>query len=145
MIVLYASLLLLLGALHFLLRRRAVRLERRYSRAAGEADELLRQANFREGSSPRPDPYEGAKRAYRLGLAAEKRDQIEARYTAWQTRAERCGALTARLRRWRGKVLPYAFGLADAAFILVAVEVLTPGGNGPLRALAQSVSTLLGR
>jgi hypothetical protein len=145
MIVLYLSVLLLLGAIHFLLRRRAVRLERRYARAAGEADELLRQASFREGNSPRPDPYQSAKRQYRLGQAAEKRDAVEVRYTAWQTRAERCGALIARLRRWRGKVLPYAFGLADAALLLVLVERLAPGTTGPIQALAQSVTALLSR
>src|SRR2546421_4243096 len=107
MIFLYSLVLFLLGTTHFLLRRRVTSLERKYARVAREADNLVRQPSYRESNNNRSDPYLTAKRQYQLGLLAQKRDQLETRYVAWQGRAERFGALVARIRAWKGKKLPY--------------------------------------
>src|SRR5690348_111781 len=113
MIFLYTSLLFLLATTHFLLRRRVSALERKYARVAREADELVRQPGYRDTNGSRADPYVTAKRQYQLGLLAQRRDQLEARYVAWQGRAEKFGALVARVRAWRGKKLPYTLGALD--------------------------------
>jgi hypothetical protein len=124
MIFLYTTLVVLLGAAHFLIKRRAVALEKRYARVAKEADTLLRQPNLREGNSSRADPYQAAKRQYQLGLLAQKRDRVEAKYTAWQGVTERTGKLVAGLRNWKGRKLPYTFGVLDVAGALALADYL---------------------
>ena len=127
MIFLYTTLVVLLGAAHFLIKRRAVALEKRYARVAKEADTLLRQPNLREGNSSRADPYQAAKRQYQLGLLAQKRDRVEAKYTAWQGVAERTGKLVAGLKNWKGRKLPYTFGVLDVTGALALVDYLGLG------------------
>src|SRR2546430_1198850 len=67
MIVLYTFLLALLGTTAFLIRRRAVRLERKYIQAAEAADKLQRTLPFRPGNGGRPDACLAAKQQYLLG------------------------------------------------------------------------------
>src|SRR6516165_7398798 len=93
MIFLYTALLLLVGVVHFLIKRRVVALEKKYSNVVKEADDLLRQGNYREGNSDRQDPYQSAKRQFKLAMLAEKRDRMEAGYSKWHRRAERVGKL----------------------------------------------------
>ena len=145
MIALYSLLLILLVGTHFLLRRRVAALEKKYARVAKEADELLRQPIYREGNSNRLDPFLTAKRQYRLGLLAQKRDQVEARYTAWQGRSERLGKLRAKLRGWKGKKLPYTLGVLDATGALALIDYLGAGRYVNARGLFEAISTLFTR
>jgi hypothetical protein len=145
MIALYSFLLILLGGTYFLLRRRVAVLEKKYARVAREADDLLRQPVYREGNSGRTDPFLNAKRQYRLGLLAQKRDQVEARYTACQERAERFGRLVARVRGWKGRKLPYTFGVLDVACALALIDYLGAGHYVNARGLLQVVASLFAR
>jgi hypothetical protein len=141
MVVLYTTLVLLLGVATFLIKRRVAALERRYTRVAKEADQLVRQASFKEGNSSRFDPYQNAKRQYRLALVAQKRDRVEARYAAWQARAERCERLTAAVRGWKGRKLPYTLGVLDVGVLLSVIDYLGVGPyDGFRRLLAAAVS-----
>ena len=58
MIFLYTLLLLLVGVVHFLIKRRVAAVEKKYTGVVKEADELLRQGSYREGNSNRQDPYQ---------------------------------------------------------------------------------------
>ena len=129
MIFLYTALLIVLFVARFLVRRRAASLEKKLTRAAVEAEQLARLTPHREGNSARYDTYQVAKRQYLLGQAVQKRDRIEARYTAWHTRSERLGNLSKRLRAWKGKLLPYTFGILDVALVLTLIDYLGAGQN----------------
>jgi hypothetical protein len=127
MIFLYTILVILVGLAHFLIKRRTAALEKKYARVAKEADTLLRQPSLREGNSSRADPYQAAKRQYQLGLLVQKRDRVEAQYTAWQGVAERTGKLVAGLKNWKGRKLPYTLGVLDVAGALALVDYLGLG------------------
>ena len=127
MIFLYTTLVVLVGMAHFLIKRRTAALEKKYARVAKAADTLLRQPNLREGNSSRADPYQAAKRQYQLGLLVQKRDRVEAKYTAWQGVAERTGKLVAGLKNWKGRKLPYTFGVLDVTGALALVDYLGLG------------------
>jgi hypothetical protein len=142
MIFLYTILVVLFGAAHFLLKRRAAALEKKYTRVAKEADTLLRQTSLREGNSSRADPYQAAKRQYQLGRLAQKRDRVEARYNSWQGAAERTGKLVAGLKNWKGKKLPYTFGVLDVAAALALVDYLGFGQYANIRYLIQVLTPL---
>jgi hypothetical protein len=145
MIFLYTLLLVLLGIAHFLVRRRAVRLEKKFVRVARQADGVLRQSLTRPGNGSRHDAYESAKRQYQLALLATKRDRIETRYGKWQSRAERLGHLRARLRNWKGKKLPYTLGVLDVAGALALIDYLGAGRYVNARGLVEAVTTLFTR
>jgi hypothetical protein len=145
MLVVYLSALLLLGVVQFLLRRRVARLERAYVRAATMADAVLRKVGYKDGNGGRPDPLQAAKRQYQLARLAEKRDAVEARYASWQHRADRLAALRGRLFGWKGRLLPYFFGVIDVAVVLAAVEMFGAGEPVSARALAENARALLGR
>jgi hypothetical protein len=121
MILVYLFILILLALLHWLVRLRVGRLERRFSAVAAAADVLLKQTAYRSGNG-RPDPCVVAKNQYELARLAMKRDRIEERYTSWQSFAERFGRFRGRLSGYRGKVVPYVFGAADIAAVMVAIE-----------------------
>src|SRR5262245_1052079 len=111
MIFLYTSLLILLGMAHFFVKRRAASLEKKFTRVAKEADTLLRQPVMREGNSNKnADSYQSAKRQYQLGMLAQKRDRVEAKYARWKGRADKFAKVIARLKNWKGKKLPYTLG-----------------------------------
>src|SRR5262249_18516691 len=82
----YTSLLILLVAARFLVRRRAVSLERKYSAVLKQANALLREPVPREGNSGRGDAYQTAKRNFQLGAIAQKKETLEARHAARQGR-----------------------------------------------------------
>lgn len=124
MILLYTALLFVLTVAGFLVKRRATGLEKKFIRLAAKADEVLRQPLPRQGNRGEPEPYAAAKRQYLLGQLAQKRDRVEARYTAWQTLGERFDKWTARLRQWKGKKLPYTFGVLDVAALLAGLDYL---------------------
>ncbi len=145
MIFLYTALLLLVGVAHFLIKRRVAALEKRYARVAGEADELLRQSSYREGNSNRQDPYQSAKRQYKLAMLAEKRDSVESAFVRWDRRSERFAKLRERLRAWKGRKLPYTFGALDVAFVLSAIDYLGAGQFLSARHLVEAVASLFTR
>lgn len=127
MILLYTSLLLVLGVAAFLIQRRAARLGRKYVLAAAEADKLLQQSFLKQGNAGRCDPFLNAKRQYLLGEVVDKRDQLEARYDYWRKLAKRSSDLIASLRAWRGRKLPYTLGVVDVSLALYLVDELSVG------------------
>jgi hypothetical protein len=146
MIFVYTLVLLLLGSAYFLCKRRVASLEKKYTRVAQEADALVRQPSYREGNSGRlADPYVAAKRQYQLGQLAQKRDRVEARYASWQDRTDRFGKFIGRVRTWRGRKLPYTFGVLDFAGALALIDYLGAGHYVNARALFQAVTSLFTR
>jgi hypothetical protein len=124
MIFLYTFVLLFLGFTKMLLDRRVARLERKYAKAAREADQFLRESALKPGNSARPDFAMTAKRTYLLGLAAQKRDRLELKHERALVRAEKFGRVYARIRNWKGKKLPYTFGAVDVATVMYAIDRL---------------------
>jgi hypothetical protein len=124
MILLYLSLLFVLGLLRLVIAVRVRLLERKYSRAAGEAQALLQQPPHRDGNSRHLDPYRSAKQQYLLGSIVQKRDRVEGRYAAWQARAERLARLSRGLRSWKGRLVPYLLGVGDVVLLLGVLSAL---------------------
>jgi hypothetical protein len=145
MIFLYTALMLLVGVAYFFLKRRVAALEKKYSGVVKEADNLIRQSGYREGNSNRHDPYQHAKRQLKLALLADKRDRMEAKYSTWHRRAERMGKLRQRLRAWKGRKLPYTFGVLDVTGALALIDYLGAGQFLGARHLLETVTSLLAR
>ena len=145
MIFLYTLLLLLVGVVHFLIKRRVAAVEKKYAGVVKEADQLLRQGGYREGNSNRQDPYQSAKRQYKLALLADKRDCTEASYSKWQGRAESPSKLRQRLRAWKGRKLPYTFGAVDVACALSLIDYLGAGHYLNARHLMEMAASLFTR
>jgi hypothetical protein len=145
MLILYTFVLLLLGVAKFLTSRRVTALERKYGRVAKQADKLLRETGFREGNSGRVDPYQAAKRQYLLGVLAQKRDRLEHKYDAWQARAEKVGAALDKVRGWKGRKLPYTFGVLDVVGALTLIDYLGAGQYTSPRYVIELVSSVLAR
>ena len=143
MIFLYTALLLLVGVAHFLIKRRVAALEKKYARIVKDADDLLRQSNYRDGNSNRQDPYQSAKRQYQLALLAQKRDRMETSYSRWHRRAERLGKLRHRLRSWKGRKLPYLVGGLDTLLLLGALDYLGYREQLTAQAVIDFVSSLV--
>jgi hypothetical protein len=121
MVVLYLLARSLFALVHLLVRWRVARLEKRYARLAADADKLLKQSCVRAGNSNRPDPFLAAKQQHELALVALKRDRVENRYVSRQKFSERFGAFRRGVAGYRGRALPYLFGLVD---VTAAVLVL---------------------
>ena len=145
MIFLYTLLLLVVGVAHFLFKRRVLALEKKYLGLVQETDTLIRQTNHRDGNSNRHDPCQTAKRQYKLAMLAEKHDRMETKYTTWQSRAERLGKLRQRLRAWKGRKLPYTFGVLDVTGALAVIDYLGAGQYLSARHVVDVVTSLLAR
>ena len=139
MIFVFTSLLLLLGVARFLSKRRARSLERKYVRAAREADALLKQ---NRGGTNYTDPVQTAKRQYLLGRLAQKRDRVEAKYTSWQSKSDRLGKWYLAVRNWKGRKLPYTFGVLDLYAALYLIDYLGVGTYANPRYLYQLIASL---
>jgi hypothetical protein len=139
MLLVYTFVLLLLGVANFLIRRRVATLEKKFARAAVAADQLVRSPQAREGG--KPDPYQAAKRQYQLALLVHQCDSLEARHDAWQARAEKFGKLVAAVRSWKGRTVPYTFGVVDVMLLLTLVDYLGVGGYVSGRYLVEMVTT----
>jgi hypothetical protein len=50
---------------------------------------------------------------YQLAMIATRRDKVERQYNRWQDRSERTSKWLTALRRWKGRKLPYTFGVLD--------------------------------
>jgi hypothetical protein len=145
MILLYTSLIFVLGAASFLIGRRVKALEKKYAKAAKEADALLKQFSYKDGNSNRADPCVTAKRQFMLGLMVQKRDRVEAKYVAWQGLADRFRRYVSALKSWKGKKLPYTFGAVDVACMMGLVDYLGVGDHVGVRPLIQFVTNLFTR
>ena len=143
MIVLYALLVFLLVAAHFVIARRVAALERKYTKVARETDELCRDPRTRPGNGNKPDPYAAARNAYLLGQAVERRERVEAKYVAWQKLADRFGRLVGGLRGWNGRKLPYLVGALDVVLALGAAEYLGYRDQVSARPLVEFLTSLV--
>jgi hypothetical protein len=144
MIVLYTFLTVLLSVWLFICRRRVRALEKKYVRIQKQADDLLRQP-YRPGNSNRGDICESAKRHYQLALVATRRDRAEARFNRWQARAERAAKRVAALRRWKGRKLPYTFGVIDTAMLMYLIDYCGAGRLVSVRPMFEAVAQLFTR
>jgi hypothetical protein len=125
--------------------RRVARLERRYASAAQKAANLARELPYKSGQNSQLDPCRIAKRHYLLGLLVQKRDQLEARYHAWQATAEKLQKWLTALREWKGRKLPYTLGAVDVSCLLWLIDELGVGRYANFRYLAEQVTSLLAR
>jgi hypothetical protein len=143
MILLYTSLLLLLGIVKFLVGLRARALERKYSRLAEEVGQLVRQPDYKAGNSNNVrDPCQSAKRAYLLGQFVQQRDRAEAKHFAWQHRAERLSRWVRALREWKGAKLPYTLGAVDLWMLLHMIDYVGVGEYLSTGNVVQTVTSL---
>jgi len=122
MVVLYLALLFVLALVQVALRWRVARLEKRYVKVASEADTLLKQVGMRPGNGSRVDPLTSARQQFDLAVVATRRAQVEDRYSAWQSFAERFAAFRRRLASFQGRALPYLGGVLDVAFVAVLLD-----------------------
>ena len=125
MILLYLVILLLVGLTKWLIWMRVVALEKKYVAVSTEAKKLTGKPQYKAGNSKKPqDTYQHAKNQYELGLLVHKRDQVEAKYNRWQAKYDKVNKRWNGLRRWKGKFLPYLFGIADVALTLFVLHWL---------------------
>lgn len=143
MIFLYTTLLVFLGVLKFLATRRARSLERKYVKVASTAGKLVRDGSLREGNSSRADPCLHARRQYELGQLVQKRERLEVKHNTWQARSERLGRVVRAMQNWRGRKLPYTFGVLDVATTLYAIDALGFEQYASAKALVQAITTLI--
>jgi hypothetical protein len=141
MILLYTCLLLLLVVAKFLVGRRAARLQARYSRLVQEVNQLAAEPLYREGNSRRPDAYQTARTQYKLGQLIQRKDRLEDRYVGWLGRSERLAKWYRAVRHWKGRKLPYTFGVLDVAGALCLIDYLGVGQVVNLHHLVQLLTT----
>ena len=127
MILLYTTLLTLLRMVRFLVRVRVNGLEKAYSRVALKTEELANQPVSRQGNSNKPNPCEFAKHHFELGKLVHQRDRLETKHFRWQSFQERFSGFVDALQNWKGKKLPYTFGVLDVSMILIAIDKLGMG------------------
>jgi hypothetical protein len=143
MIVLYTTLLLVLGTAGFLIRRRAASLERKYAGVVKETHALLKDPLYKEGNSNRSDPYQTAKRHYLLGQMVQRKEKLEGKHYFWEGLSEKFRRAVAAVRGWKGRKLPYLLGAIDVVSVMTVLEYLGYGEHASPRALLQVLSTWL--
>src|SRR5262245_43945744 len=124
MIFLYTLLLILLGAMKWLVSRRAARLERKYSRLARAVARLVSELTWKPGNSGRADLCASAKRTFELGALASKRDRPERKWFTWRGWADKLCCTVDAVRSWKGKKLPYTLGALDVWLALAMIDYL---------------------
>ncbi len=124
MVPLYTLMLSALAGVKWALVGRASRTEKKYTRAALDAEQLARQMQSKPGASSNADTFTQAKRQYELGRVVENRDRLEAKFLSWQTKVETVTKWLARLRGWNGRLVPYLLGVVDVILILVLLDRL---------------------
>jgi hypothetical protein len=145
MILIYALIVLLLGVVALLTGRRARALERRYAKAARQADELAKELNFRGGTNVRPDAFQIAKRQYELGRLVQIRDRLEEKHDKWEARAGKYRNLKRRLQNCRGRFLPYALGAVDVVGVFLALSVFGIVNAEQVRGAVQAARIVVAR
>jgi hypothetical protein len=141
MMLVFNVLLLLLSGVQKVLAYRAGRLERKFARLAGEVNALCREPLFKEGNTNRLAPLQAAKRQYLLGALVQKKDRLEALHDTWALRADAVQRAAMRLRQWKGRLLPYAFGALDTVGVGCLVDYVTYGDFVRLRQLVEWVQS----
>jgi hypothetical protein len=142
MILIYTGLVLILAVAGFLIQRRVSNLERKFGRVARAVQQVALEPAYKVGT--RLDPCQIAKRQYQLGQLVQKRDRVEQKYHAWQAFADRFGAATARVKAWKGKKLPYTFGVVDVSCLLYTIDTLGFGRHINLTHAWHWLKTVLG-
>lgn len=145
MILVYALIVLLLGSTTLLTRWRARSLERRYARAARQADAIAKELTFRGGNSSRPDAFVTAKRQYELGRWVQIRDRLEEKHDAWEARAGKFSTLKNRLQTCQGRFLPYMLGAVDVLGAFLALNVFGVVNPDELRTAVQAARIVVSR
>ena len=120
MILIYTVVVLILAIASWLIQRRVARLERKFSRVAKQTHQVALEPAFKPGA--RLDACQIAKRQYQLGQLVQKRDRVEGKVHGWQAFADRFKGLTMRVKGWKGKKLPYTFGVVDVSCLLYAID-----------------------
>jgi hypothetical protein len=141
MMLFFNLLTLLFSTVHKVCARRAGRLERKFARLAKEVYALCHGPLFKEGNANRIDPYEAARRQYLLGALLQKKDRLEALHYKWAQRAEKVERLVARLRQWKGRLVPYVFGAIDTVGVACLVDYLMYGDFVRLRQWVEVVQS----
>ncbi len=145
MILVYALIVLMLGMLAALTGWRARALERRYARAARQADALAKDLSFRSGNNSKPDAFLTAKRQYELGRLVQIRDRLEEKHDKWQARAGKCRSLKNRLQNCKGRFLPYALGAVDVVGAFLVLSVFGIMNAEQLRSAVQAARIVVAR
>jgi hypothetical protein len=125
MILVYTTLLFALVVAAFAVKRRAGYLEKKFARVSRAVQTVALEPTFKPGS--RLDACQIAKRQLQLGVLVQKRDRVEAKYLGWQALADKFNGWVGRLQGWKGKKLPYTFGVVDVSCLLYAVDYLGVG------------------
>lgn len=120
MILFYTLVLLLLGVAHWLIQRRAAALGRAYAVLAEKVLKTLHGP--RKPGNATYDACAIAKQQFELGGLVSRRDRAEAKHYAWQTWADRFGKAVSALRHWKGRKLPYTFGVLDVWIVLYLID-----------------------
>jgi hypothetical protein len=141
MMMLFQIVLLLLSAVKFVFARRANALERKYARLSKEVNATSRDCLFKEGNSAKYDPFQAAKRQYRLGVLVEKKDRLEAVQYRWAHRVERLNRVIAKLRGWKGRLVPYALGAVDVMTTMCTLDYFAHGDFIVVRQLVGLVTS----
>lgn len=139
MILLYTTLLTLLGLVKLLVSMRTRALERKFVGLAAAVGQLLRESELKPGNTNKTDPCASAKRVLALGQLVDKRDRVEAKYFAWQRWTDRLSGLMSKLSDWKGKKLPYTLGAIDVWMLFGLVDYLGVGDFLSTRAVIESV------
>lgn len=145
MLLLYVLLLAVLLSARFLINMRVKSLEKQYARVAHETETLIQEGRKKPGNAGKPDEYAYARNAYLLGQAVERRERVEAKYFAWQKRAERIASYVRAVREWKGKKIPYALGVLDVVLVLGVLDYLGYRESLDTRHLVEYVKTLVNK
>ncbi len=127
MILLYTALLFTLGLVNYLVARRVKSLEKKFSRVSLATTKLANLPVYRQGNSGRAEACLVAKHQYELGRLVNQRDRVETKYYRWQRFAERFTRLVKSARQWKGRKLPYTFGVVDVSMVLYGIDRLGLG------------------
>jgi len=144
MILLYTTLLFVLGTLSWFVNRRVARLERKFTRTAVEVEQLSTSNAYKPGNS-KLDTAETAKRQFLLGQLVQKRDTLEGKCHSWQHFADRFGKVVTALREARGRKLPYTMGVLDVSAVLYAIDYFGVGDYVSWHNVVEVVTAYIGQ
>jgi hypothetical protein len=139
MILLYTTMLTLLGLVKWLVSKRTRALERKFVGLAAEVGKLLKEGDIKPGNSNKVDPCAVAKRVLALGYLVDKRDRVEAKYFAWQRCTDRVTGWMHNLSDWKGRKLPYTLGAIDVWMVFGLIDYTGVGDYLSTRAVIDMV------
>jgi len=138
-ILIYTTMLTLLGLVKWLVSKRTRALERKFVALAADVGKLLQEGDMKPGNSNKADPCAVAKRVLALGYLVNKRDRVEAKYFAWQRWTDRLAGWMNNLSDWKGKKLPYTLGAIDVWMLLGLVDYFGVGEFLSTRAVIDTI------